>query len=210
MELYTVEGFRIDSLTHHGVKNQKWGVRKYQNPDGSLTPEGRKHYGVAKKALKANNKAIKNQAMALYRARRKGTFTNAISMLSSDAPTRSAQYQADPMKVRRQVEKRVVQNMEKQLDKSIADGQKMVDKYKKDYGTNRVKDIDTRRYKTLSKNMIEYHLQDGLDSSIRGFVTNDKKGLKERALRQQMEDAYSKEYEKARKELAKEGKLDLI
>lgn len=31
-------------LAHHGVKGQKWGVRRYQNPDGSLTLEGYKHY----------------------------------------------------------------------------------------------------------------------------------------------------------------------
>lgn len=35
-----------EHLEHHGIKGQKWGVRKYQNTDGSLTPEGRKRYGV--------------------------------------------------------------------------------------------------------------------------------------------------------------------
>ena len=33
-------------LAHHGIKGQKWGVRRYQNDDGTLTPEGRRHYGV--------------------------------------------------------------------------------------------------------------------------------------------------------------------
>lgn len=30
---------------HHGIKGQKWGVRRYQNKDGGLTEEGRKRYG---------------------------------------------------------------------------------------------------------------------------------------------------------------------
>lgn len=32
-------------LAHHGIKGMRWGVRNYQNPDGSLTEEGRRRYG---------------------------------------------------------------------------------------------------------------------------------------------------------------------
>lgn len=28
-------------LEHHGILGQKWGIRRYQNPDGTLTPEGK-------------------------------------------------------------------------------------------------------------------------------------------------------------------------
>lgn len=35
---------RLDELQHHGVKGMKWGIRRYQNEDGSLTPEGEKRY----------------------------------------------------------------------------------------------------------------------------------------------------------------------
>lgn len=31
-----------NTLCHHGIKGQKWGIRRYQNKDGSLTPAGRK------------------------------------------------------------------------------------------------------------------------------------------------------------------------
>lgn len=32
-------------IAHHGIKGQKWGIRRYQNEDGSLTTLGRIHYG---------------------------------------------------------------------------------------------------------------------------------------------------------------------
>lgn len=34
-----------DELKHYGIKGMKWGVRRFQNKDGSLTADGRKRYG---------------------------------------------------------------------------------------------------------------------------------------------------------------------
>lgn len=35
-----------DFLAHYGIKGQQWGQRRFQNEDGSLTPEGRRRYGL--------------------------------------------------------------------------------------------------------------------------------------------------------------------
>jgi len=42
-----------DYLEHHGIKGQKWGIRRYQNADGSLTEEGKRRYDIKEAKIKA-------------------------------------------------------------------------------------------------------------------------------------------------------------
>lgn len=48
-----------NELMHYGVMGMKWGVRRYQNPDGTLTAEGRAHYGVT---IQATDSAVTKKA----------------------------------------------------------------------------------------------------------------------------------------------------
>ena len=54
-----------DELYHHGIKGQKWGVRRFRNNDGSLTTKGHKRY-VTSKAYDDYKKAIRAFEKAEY------------------------------------------------------------------------------------------------------------------------------------------------
>lgn len=63
-----------DELMHHGVKGQKWGVRRFQNKDGSLTPEGIKRYGD--KDDSPSSKDIRVEKAAKKYLNEDGSLTN--------------------------------------------------------------------------------------------------------------------------------------
>lgn len=57
-----------NELYHHGIKGQKWGVRRYRNPDGTLTKAGQKHYyNMSSKNLhRALTKEIRKQRAQIH------------------------------------------------------------------------------------------------------------------------------------------------
>lgn len=48
--------YYTNELYHHGILGQKWGIRRYQNPDGTLTAAGKARYGT-REAFEAKQKA---------------------------------------------------------------------------------------------------------------------------------------------------------
>lgn len=100
-----VEG--SDELYHFGVQGQKWGIRRYQNADGSLTAAGRAHYGYGdyngpitkrgfKKALKKIDKGareIQENKHELDNAYKKGKITTKDYKKTSNALVKTMEKQ---------------------------------------------------------------------------------------------------------------------
>ena len=59
-----------DFLAHHGIKGQKWGIRRYQNDDGSLTEEGKKRYD---RLTKTEKRLFFNETMGASHAKDNAT-----------------------------------------------------------------------------------------------------------------------------------------
>lgn len=49
---------------HSGIRGMKWGIRRFQNPDGSLTEAGRKRYGVGDAKVSVNGKPVSSSSAA--------------------------------------------------------------------------------------------------------------------------------------------------
>ena len=66
-------------LQHHGILGMHWGIRRYQNLDGSYTPAGKKRYGISANsgAVSAKAKLLKMESEAYTEKKIKETEENA-------------------------------------------------------------------------------------------------------------------------------------
>ena len=82
------ENTNFEELYHHGIKNQKWGRRRWQNQDGSYTEAGRIHYGIGKRLEK------RKQERAEEKARTEAMKTLAYSAKQQRAEAQKAAHEA--------------------------------------------------------------------------------------------------------------------
>lgn len=91
MATYYVAGIPYSAtLSHHGIKGQKWGIRRYQNEDGTLTPAGMERYGA--KNQRQAQKLMKYQEKEYAKAK---TAQDQEAAYNKNRRTRLLQKKAD-------------------------------------------------------------------------------------------------------------------
>jgi hypothetical protein len=72
-------------LEHHGILGMKWGIRRYQNKDGSLTAEGKKRYSIKENA---DDSFVLGKGSTLYRIANQEDKSNKERYYSVTEPDR--------------------------------------------------------------------------------------------------------------------------
>ena len=118
-------------LYHHGIKGMRWGVRRYQNEDGSLTEAGKKRY--AKDILQNNRKKRKdrldedalNDPKRWVREdlERKQQFVNTSASLVRQMQHMERESRTAPTKVRMDLSNMTEQEMRQRINRELTERQ---------------------------------------------------------------------------------------
>ena len=159
--------YTSDYICHWGVKGQKWGVRRYQNPDGTLTPAGKQRYKEYKSDNKTRRVLSRHVAADKHNLRDKGRAMNDARVKydeagreyrkASSAVFISRKKRDEWLKEASDNLSKVGENLEKResdlerakrlYNKDAEALKKHVDNMAKKYGSENVKGIDTNTIK---------------------------------------------------------------
>lgn len=157
-----------NELMHWGIKGMKWGVRRYQNKDGSLTPAGKKRYDKEMAKLKEEEKIAKNKLRTQAKLNKLDEKRKEVEALKRGKPIAKSTKQHSKPSVKDMSDEELRQTvnrllMEQQYAKlnpqQVSAGQKFVKKVMNDVvapaatevGKNVLKDAMTKAVKNASE-----------------------------------------------------------
>lgn len=196
----------ISFLMHYGIEGMKWGIRRYQNFDGSYTLEGKKRYGLNKELKVSTIKGAKN--LIYDTAKAKGVSKEkAKAMLVDDIKAKyytTDEGKKDYRKIKKAREKldnfkgvnfdvneflksnsnkkiSEYKKLEKEYAQTVNKALKKIDTYKNNYFTKETKNI-FGEIKTTKKQDFIYNVKDKFKTNIAKNTINSAGSLATSAL----------------------------
>ena len=153
--------FRVaypNGLYHHGIKGQKWGVRRYQRPNGTLTKAGEKRY-----QKRLVEKAVIIGGQARFANARAENAKKRYDKMAKRVQTKPTDKNLQKVKERKRVYdalQKEANEWNKLTDKTIREAKNNANKVMKTYGDVKLKKIPSDRieagkmYKKRVNNMV--------------------------------------------------------
>lgn len=109
-------------LSHHGIKGQKWGVRRYENEDGTLTPAGKARYAdydqsLSRRKQKKVSKLQSKEREALESATKLGDKAERYKQKGKLDKARKYELKATEYEADADRYNQKIQNMRKRVEK---------------------------------------------------------------------------------------------
>lgn len=191
-------------LAHYGTKGQQWGLRRFQNEDGSLTPAGRERYGVGPARA---NKKVNLAELAVYETGyrvnkiRKSLGNDARAIVSNVKTAAKERYTNPSKTIRREA---AAAARERQRQAKAAEKSNKLEEKKERLAQKLVDKQNRKTIADIKKALDDAELNGARREVERLTAKRDK--AKERALLKEEQKMLKKELKNAKKDAEKEAK----
>lgn len=176
-------------LYHYGVLGQKWGVRRYQAKDGSLTPAGKKRYARELEKVKAEQKVVKKKQQTKAKIDKLEAMKKEVADQKAELSGKKKKPDVDVKSLLKPKTKSVKDMSDQELKDAVArlelerryndltpkqtsKGKQVVDKVLKDMAVPVAEDVGKQLMKSVAVGVINTTIK---DESLKLYTNNKKK-----------------------------------
>lgn len=168
-------------IAHYGIKGMKWGVRRFQNSDGTLTSAGKKRYGSYANPMKAMRKDIREDMEKAYQTGKAGTYMGYASTYAEKTAAKTKRryekaLEKDPAELYRstltkRIKSKAAERTRKEINaeykRLLKEAKDDVTRLKEKYGNEAVNDI------TYNKKTGKMKEQTTTGKEVAGYILAD-------------------------------------